>query len=142
MWALAYTDLCRTSAAGVRGRHWGCCNSACGQEKSGMRKRSFQALLMVAAAVGFSAVPARADLVINSAGAALGFTVSNFATGLPNTGMPYGQGPFGITVVANGSGGTNVLLEDFAGSGNLYIFNNADGQTPATALKTISGFQS
>jgi len=110
-----------------------------------MKKRSFQAMFMVAAAVGFSAAPARADLVINSAGAALGFTVTNFATGLPNTGMPFGQGPFGVTVVGNGSGGTNVIVEDYASnnfSGNLYIFSNADGQTPATALTTISGFQS
>jgi hypothetical protein len=82
------------------------------------------------------AQPARADLVLNAAGVADGFSVTNFATGLPSSGPSFGFGPFGLAVTNNGSGGSNVIVSDYANSTG-YVFNNSDGQTPGTALSTF-----
>jgi PEP-CTERM motif len=88
---------------------------------------------LVAATIGS---PADATLVLNATGVADGFGVTDFATGLPtNFGGAFAQGPFGVTVVPNGGGGNNVLLEDYA-NGTLYVFNDSNGQTPGSALTT------
>ena len=84
-------------------------------------------------ALVFSGESAHADLVLNATGIADGFTASNFATGLTSNSGSFGFGPFGLAVTSNGSGGTNVLVNDAANS-TLYTFNNSDGQTPASAL--------
>lgn len=79
---------------------------------------------------------AQASAVLTADGVSLGFTLTDFATGLPSTcNGCYGYGPFGMAVVDNGSGGTNVLVSDYASS-TLYVFNNADGQTPGSAITT------
>jgi hypothetical protein len=98
-------------------------------------------IIPAVAFIAFAAVPAHAGLILNATGIADGFSVTNFATGLSSTGAPFGQGPFGMTVVGNGSGGYNVLLEDYANA-TLYVFNDSDGQTPGSALTTHTGFQS
>lgn len=81
------------------------------------------------------------SLTLTQAGINDGFSASDFATGLADTSSSFGQGPFGLAVVSNGSGGYNVLSEDYASS-TLYVFNDSDGQTPGNALTTVAGFQS
>src|SRR5215469_4614945 len=83
------------------------------------------------------AAPARADLVLNAAGIADGFSATNFATGLSTSGSSFGFGPFGMAVASNGAGGYNVLVND-ANNGTRYVFNDADGQTPGSALTTTA----
>ncbi|HLK47450.1 MAG TPA: hypothetical protein VKT49_04910 [Bryobacteraceae bacterium] len=100
-----------------------------------MRSQMLKSLLLLGAGL-FAASPMRADLVLNAAGIADGFTASNFVTGLASTGSTFGQGPFGMTVVSNGSGGFNVLVGNFANS-TLSIYNDANGQL----LTTVTGFQ-
>jgi hypothetical protein len=101
-----------------------------------MRQRVYGTLSAVAAMVLLSN-PAKANLVLNATGIADGFSVSTFASGLPNSGGAFAEGPFGTTVVSNGSGGYNVLVEDYANA-TLYVFNDSDGQTPGSALLTRS----
>jgi hypothetical protein len=98
-------------------------------------------LLPAVAAMAVLSLPAKANLILNATGIADGFSVTTFASGLPSTAVAFGQGPFGTTVVGNGSGGYNVLVDDFANS-TLYVFNDVDGQTPGSALTTHSGFNS
>jgi hypothetical protein len=76
----------------------------------------------------FTAVPAKAQLNLTPAGVADGFTLSTFATVNPgNTGCC--AGPFGVAVDGNG----NVFV-GLGQGGPLYVFNDVDGRTPATAL--------
>jgi hypothetical protein len=104
-----------------------------------MRSQLLKGLLPACAlmALAVSAGPARADLVLNAAGLSDGFSVTNFATGLPPVGAPFNFGPFGLAVANNGSGGTNVLVSD-DNNGTLYVFHDTDGQTPASAIATHS----
>ena len=98
-------------------------------------RHTFCGLLSALPVIVFlGAVPAKANLILNATGIADGFSVTTFATGLPSS---LQEGPFGTTVVGNGSGGYNVLVEDYA-SAALYVFNDVDGQTPGTALLTRS----
>ncbi len=94
-----------------------------------MHRQIIGGVLALCTAVGIGAQPARADLILNATGIADGFTVSNFATSLPSSGS---FGPFGLAAA-----GGNVLVSDY-GSGKLYVFKDTDGQTPATALATLS----
>jgi hypothetical protein len=80
--------------------------------------------LIVTALLG--AVSARADLALTPAGIADGFILTTFASGLPNV---ITEGPFGVTLASNG----NVIAFDYASS-TRYVFQDVDGQTPATAL--------
>lgn len=105
-----------------------------------MRHRFCGLIPAVGMLVLLSIPVAKANLILNATGIADGFSVTTFASGLPSTGGTFAQGPFGTTVVGNGSGGYNVLVEDYANS-TLYVFNDSDGQTPGTALLTRS-FQS
>jgi hypothetical protein len=90
------------------------------------------------AAMAVLSFPAKADLVLNATGIADGFSATTFASGFTSLGgQPFGLGPFGVTTVANGTGGTNVLVQN-VGNNTLYVFNDSDGQTPGTALGTQS----
>src|SRR2546430_13983846 len=71
-----------------------------------MRHRLYGFSVVVAAGM-FLSVPAKADLILNAAGIADGFSVTTFASGLPSTGGAFGTGPFGTTVVGHGSGGVH-----------------------------------
>src|SRR5450755_3677172 len=74
---------------------------------------------------------AHAQLTVTPAGAADGFALSNFVTGMPSdtTFDPQGAGPFGVT--ANNAG--QVVLNSYANSTN-YLFNDVSNQTPANAI--------
>jgi len=102
-----------------------------------MRHRLCGFLPAVATVFLLSVPAAKANLILNAAGIADGFSVTTFASGLPSSGGAFAQGPFGTTVIANGSGGYNVLVEDYANA-TLYVFNDSDGQTPGSALLTRS----
>jgi hypothetical protein len=74
------------------------------------------------------ATPVQAGLTITPAGAADGFSLSVFASGIPNNGA---FGPMGTGTTAVG----NALVTDFGGSPpSTFSWPNVDGQTPATAL--------
>jgi hypothetical protein len=103
--------------------------------KGNTMRRSHCGIVLSAAVVSFFSLPAKANLILNATGIADGFSVSTFATGLPSSVGPFGEGPFGTTVVGNGSGGYNVLVEDYANA-TLYAFNDTDGQVPGSALVT------
>ena len=94
-------------------------------------------VLPAVAAMAALSFPAKANLILNATGIADGFSVTTFASALPSSAGPFGEGPFGTTVVSNGSGGYNVLVEDYANT-SLYVFNDSDGQTPGSALLTRS----
>jgi hypothetical protein len=99
-----------------------------------VRRQRFLAIdLFLLVFVMVSSRSARADLLLTAVGTADGFSVTNFATGLPDEG-PGGGGPFGLAVAGNGSGGHNVFVNDVANS-TFYVFNDSDGQTTASALK-------
>jgi PEP-CTERM motif len=69
------------------------------------------------------------SLTLTSQALADGFTLTTFATTNPGyTGCC--NGPFGIAVTNNGS------IYVSTGSGTSYVFSDADGQTPASALFT------
>jgi hypothetical protein len=73
---------------------------------------------------------AKAVLALTGAGTADGFTLSTFATTDPgNTGF----GPFGLAVSTDG----HVFVSDDA-QGKIFVFNDVNGQTPATALSTLN----
>jgi PEP-CTERM motif len=75
---------------------------------------------------------AHADLVLTAAGIADGFTLSTFATMNPgNQGCC--SGPFGLAVSSNG----RVFVSD-PGLSKLFIFNDVNGQTPASALTSAN----
>jgi len=100
-----------------------------------MRHRLCGFLPAVATVFLLSVPAAKANLILNAAGIADGFSVTTFASGLPSSGGAFALGPFGTTVVSNGTGGFNVLVEDYANA-TLYVFNDVDGQTPGSALLT------
>jgi hypothetical protein len=87
---------------------------------------------IVLAALGVAAIgaPAAAGMSITPAGAADGFSLTTFAT-LPSSG-PYGS--WGSARLSDG----NIVVNGYAsdGSGNTvnYVFHDADGQNPGTAL--------
>lgn len=78
------------------------------------------------AALSLSA-PAHAGLTLTAAGTSNGFSLTTFADFSSVTGGGCCSGPFGIAVTGNG----NVLV---SANGTRYVFNNIDGQTPATAI--------
>ena len=82
--------------------------------------------------LGALAGSANAQLTLTSSGMSLGFTLSTFAATSPgNSGCC--NGPFGVAVdVASG----HVLVN--VGTGIRYVFNDVDGQTPATALASVA----
>src|SRR5262249_27050013 len=89
------------------------------------------AVLLVAVLVGtaLGPVPARAEMMLTSAGVAGGFTLSTFASGFPNA---FGLGPLGIAFPSGGG----VLVTAIDGSVRFFP-TNADGQSaggvPVTA---------
>ncbi|MBV8034468.1 PEP-CTERM sorting domain-containing protein [Roseateles sp.] len=87
-----------------------------------------------AAAIALS-TPAQAGLTLTAAGTSNGFSLSTFANFSSITGGGCCGGPFGIAV----SGGGNVLVSV---SGTRYVFNNADGQVPGSALGTTGSSSS
>ena len=75
-----------------------------------------------------SATAAHATLTLTPAGISDGFLLTTFATIDPgNTGF----GPFGLAVNNN----NQAIVSDNL-TGNVYIFSDVDGQTPASALHT------
>jgi len=75
---------------------------------------------------------AQASLILTPAGIADGFSLSVFASGIPNNGS---FGPMGIATTSSG----NVLVTDFGGSPpGTYSWNDVDGQTLGTALALSS----
>ena len=86
-----------------------------------------------AAALGLAAAaPSQAGLALTADGIALGFGISTFATVLPGYDGCC-SGPFGVAM--DTSGGSNTVIVSV--NGLRYQFNDADGQTPATALNTV-----
>ena len=87
-----------------------------------------------ASLIAMSAIhaPAHACLTLTAIGIADGFTLSTFAITDPANVGTFNGGPFGVTVV-----GGNVLVSDSAQS-TLLVFNDVDGQTPASAVFTRS----
>jgi hypothetical protein len=86
-----------------------------------------------AVAIGLlaSTTAAHATLTLTAAGISDGFLLTTFATIDPgNTGF----GPFGLAVNNN----NQAIVSDTL-SGNVYIFSDVDGQTPASALHTRAG---
>jgi hypothetical protein len=67
-----------------------------------------------------------AQLSLTAAGTTAGFTLSTFASGLPNSG---GIGPIGVTITSSGT----VLASDYA-NGFTYTWNDVDGQTFGSKL--------
>jgi hypothetical protein len=73
-----------------------------------------------------------ASLILTASGVADGFSLSVFASGIPNNGS---FGPMGSATTSSG----NVLVTDFGGSPpGTYSWNDVDGQTPASALRLSS----
>jgi len=99
-----------------------------------MKQASSAITLMFGCLIGVAASSgAKADLVLTAQGTALGFTLSTFGTMNPgNTGCC--SGPFGLAVTTDG----HVLVSD-PGLNKIMVFNDVNGQTPATALNTITG---
>lgn len=115
------------------------------QEKGGSilttisRKQRGPLLVRVASQLGVAAVllgagmhAANAQLSVTAAGATDGFSISVFASGIPNNGS---YGPMGSTTTSSG----NVLVTDFGGTPqSTYSWADVDGQTPGTALANTS----
>jgi hypothetical protein len=75
---------------------------------------------------------AHASLVLTPAGIADGFSLSVFASGIPNNGS---FGPMGSATTSSG----NVLVTDFGGSPpGTFSWIDVDGQTPGSALGLAS----
>ena len=90
-----------------------------------MRIKYLSALLT--AFVTLSMSSAHSAEVLTPAGMALGFSLTTFASGFPTTGV----GPLGMAVNSDG----NVIVNSSA-NGLNYVFHNADGQTPASAISS------
>jgi hypothetical protein len=104
----------------------------------GHERRSIISLWKIiasAVAVTFTATAAQAGiLTLTSDGISDGFTLSQFAylnTGYENTRR---SGPFGVAYAGNGK----VIVSNVPNN-TLYVFDDIDGQTIASALSTISG---
>jgi len=89
---------------------------------------------VLATAIAASAVlvssSASAGMVVTAAGLAKGFSLSSFAT-LPSSGA---YGAWGSAILSSG----NVVVNGYNSSGGTvnYVFTDADGQSPGTALFT------
>ena len=81
-------------------------------------------LALVLTAVLGTARPAQAQLTLTTAGKALGFGLTTFASGFPNSG---GVGPLGIVVTSAGG----VMVADYPGNVRLFP-TDTDGQNAAT----------
>ncbi len=90
------------------------------------------ATTILVAAVVVQPRPAEAVMTLTGAASTMGFGLTTFASGLPNTG--FCCGPLGITFPDGGG----VLVADY--NGTVYHFANADGQTPGSALHTNSDY--
>jgi hypothetical protein len=95
-----------------------------------------QKRLLTAAALSLSlgtclSSAVQAGLVLTSAGVTDGFSLSTFASGFPSRST---IGPLGIAVNSAGK-----VIVNSSGDGKNYIFNDTNGQTPATALSSVSG---
>ena len=99
-------------------------------------RKSWPSTLIMASLIALAAGSSRdakASMVLTAAGIADGFTLSTFATINPgNTGCC--SGPFGLAV----SSDAHVFVSD-PGLNKIFVFNDVDGQTPATALNSITG---
>jgi len=71
---------------------------------------------------------AMAQMTLTPAGQAAGFTLTTFASGLPNFGAG-SEGPFGTASTSDGH-----ILVDSSPNSTIYVFADTDGQTPASAL--------
>jgi hypothetical protein len=88
--------------------------------------------LLVVLAMAKEAQAGVPDLTVTPAGAADGFSISLFASGISNNGS---YGPMGSATTSSG----NVLVTDFGGSPqSTYSWTDVDGQTPGTALAVSS----
>ena len=73
---------------------------------------------------------AHADLVLNATGIADGFSITSFVTGFPVS--SFGYGPTATTYTFNGQ----ILVGD--SFGNIYLFNDTNGQSVGDALAVHS----
>ena len=92
-----------------------------------------KSLYAVVTMVGLIAVsrPLRADLTLTAAGVADGFTLSEFASGIgPGGGC---CGPLGTSINSLGQ----IIVDDSQIATN-FVFNDVDGQTPATKVSSTS----
>jgi PEP-CTERM motif len=76
---------------------------------------------------------AEAAAVLTAAGMADGFTLSTFAITDPGNANTFNFGPFGLAVSTDG----HVYVSDFPQS-KIFVFNDVNGQTPASALNVIN----
>lgn len=83
--------------------------------------------------VVLSNAPASASLAVTPTGAALGFTLDSFVSGVPVCSGCVG--PLGIAVNSDG----NVIVNMSALDGKNYVFSNTNGQTLGSALSSTSG---
>jgi hypothetical protein len=98
-----------------------------------MNSRFWTFLIFAGFIGGIASQQAKADLVLTAAGIADGFTLSTFATMNPgNQGCC--SGPFGLAVSSDG----HVFVSD-PGLNSTFVFNDVNGQTPLTAVHSISG---
>lgn len=81
-------------------------------------------------ALGCASLPVQASLTLTSDAVGMGFSLSTFATLNPGS---TGYGPFGMAVTGDG----HVLVSNYP-NGQRYVFDDVDGQTPATALASLS----
>jgi len=81
--------------------------------------------MLIVAGWAYAAAP-----TITPAGAALGFTITTFATVNPAT---VTFGPFGIAVATN----TNIIVSNFANN-TRYVWPDVDGQTVGSAITRVS----
>jgi hypothetical protein len=90
-----------------------------------------QPILRAAGLLAISISLEATTLTLTQAGADNGFKVTTFATISPgNTGN---NGPFGVVVLSSG----NVMVNNYVND-TRYVFADTDGQTTATAVKTIT----
>lgn len=87
----------------------------------------------IATAYLANAITAFADLQLTGNGIAHGFQITTFASSLPLS-VTYQIGPTSLATTSDGK----VLVADFAG--NVYRFNDSDGQTPGSAINVNHQF--
>lgn len=90
------------------------------------------AAILAIATVALAPSQANAQLAVTSAGTADGFSLTTFAT-MPQNGI---YGAWGSAILANGSVVVNGYNVSNLGQTVNYVFNDVDGQSPATALHT------
>jgi WD40 repeat protein len=85
--------------------------------------------LLLAATVACAPLASHAGLTLNAAGVADGFNLTTFVDPYPAGG---GYGPLSQAVLGNGN-----IITGSSFDGNIYIFNDTNGQTLGSALSAI-----